>query len=846
MKYLISLLIFSMSILFARGEIIVLNQKMTEAEALATPYSINKTVNSNSIELDISINMIEIVDFEPIPGKKICRIPGFQINSTPELPQYPVLILKYNIPSVDNCEVEITTQYYEYLTVEIAPGTEVLTASDQKGHTILPIKEYEGFYPNCIAKQNTIQYYKGLPIHYFSITPVSYNDDNKQAKITCRFKVKIIFEKNVEDLEEYRSDVFKANRRQEMLSQCDMIDWNQEEYIPVTSQRTQDILLIVNSVGMNYGSESIQKYVEWKNQLGFKVHVVGDKFQWTVDELQALITEKYYELDNLKYVLLMGWYSQLPGVPFEPYLLATEGHYWPHNNNPSYTAYSLINGYDDFTPKFAVGRLHPLNVEQADSIINKIIEYEKNPVTDPFFYSNAFLVSQFEPEGVELNKTTPSTYDKEDLGFIQWLERVRPILVDNGVNAKRIYKRHSILESAGIYPFRWTSSTDVNIRESNIPGFTYPTPYEQYVPVSIQYPNFKWDGTVSDIQESLRSGSFLGIYYGHGSNTGLESFYKFGRNEYIAAKSGSKPSLIFSISCSTGDNTWEGSLANYLSREEHGPIGMFASADYSQIPGNQYLLYGLVHALWPNYISPGGFSYFKNRKISYRLGDILNSGMDFSIDNIPDFRQKMHHRLTYTCFGDPSIDIYTETPTTFVQPIIEHFGPFISVDLEQQHNHEFPVYINFYEKENNRVESYEYNGKNYYFEASENVDSVLVSITSHNKIPYFQYVHGTDDNWAGTRPYGKITNVKFDATHGDLLVYFDINQDYEDYKLSMIPFDQNLSNPNKMQPMEVVLDKDETGYAYAVPTDFNGYIQLYLIHNNVILDAQKILVNFTR
>lgn len=378
----------------------------------------------------------------------------------------------------------------------------------------------------------------------------------------------------------------------------------------------------------------------------------------------------------------------------------------------------------------------------------------------------------------------------------------------------------------------WSTSPLYNI--SNCDEFA--TPKQEYIPDELLYPTFAWDGDSTQIRQIVNQGAFLGIYYGHGSCNGWEHMDKIQADMFESCE---KRPLIFSISCSTGDPNWSMSFANRLSRAQYGPIATFASIDKSYVIPNQYLLYGLTNCIFPNYAPTGRISYFSKFTESYKLGDILNRACAFCNTYIGNF-YKIHNFLTYTCFGDPSIDLYTEVPTNFNEPLITNFGPLVYVNLNIE-NESSPIYINFYEPATGRVESYEYQGANYYYEASSEVSEVKVSITSHNKIPYICNVGVNDGESAYPRPTGKFTNASLTEDGNTLNVEFELSHSLDDYTIRYITINDNLQGYET--DIIVNLDRDAESLQIPLSSGFNGYVQLYMIYNNYLLDDYRVKVN---
>src|SRR5262249_26473568 len=84
-------------------------------------------------------------------------------------------------------------------------------------------------------------------------------------------------------------------------------------------------------------------------------------------------------------------------------------------------------------PDIAVGRIPVKSLDQANTVVNKIIGYEKTPPLAPDFYHNATFAGYFEC------CNSSSSPGRENRTFIQTTEFLRNELVGKGYEVQRIY-----------------------------------------------------------------------------------------------------------------------------------------------------------------------------------------------------------------------------------------------------------------------------------------------------------------------------------------------------------------------------------------------------------------------
>ena len=99
-----------------------------------------------------------------------------------------------------------------------------------------------------------------------------------------------------------------------------------------------------------------------------------------------------------------------------------------------------MDGNDDILPDILLGRISVNTVAEAETIIQKIINYEQNPPSLESFYSKAMVVGNFEDK-YPIIKDLPTIDGCEDSGFpfIKICEEVRDHLKENSYDVQRIY-----------------------------------------------------------------------------------------------------------------------------------------------------------------------------------------------------------------------------------------------------------------------------------------------------------------------------------------------------------------------------------------------------------------------
>jgi len=129
---------------------------------------------------------------------------------------------------------------------------------------------------------------------------------------------------------------------------------------------------------------AILPLVDWKMRKGLRVQTVSTSITGTTTAgIKAWIQDAYDSNEfPPEYILLAGDVGDIPTYSF--------------HGNPSDVPYIQLDG-EDWIPDAMIGRLPGENLAQVETMINKIINYERNPaMADPSWFTNAVgVVGQY-------------------------------------------------------------------------------------------------------------------------------------------------------------------------------------------------------------------------------------------------------------------------------------------------------------------------------------------------------------------------------------------------------------------------------------------------------------------
>lgn len=828
-KQAISLLLALFGILPAIADIVVINDNLTEAEATATPYTltINHDKEGKIIEIDFSLNAFYLNDNSECPGTKVCELPGFAIAGQEGMPMLPENVLRYNLPTCDSLIVDLSNVTNTEISCEISPA-QISDTGGGEYPFFSTVIDYPGYYPSGICQQSNLQFYRGLPVHYVSITPFSYSCREKKLKVITSFKAIINYNEGVRDLEPNRGLAFNQSRYKEIVkivypSVPDFTIWDSLEAATFPEECTEDMLIISSS----YFKNTIDSLADWKRQMGYRVHTYL-KPEIPYQEMDSVIGNAYNNLENLTNVLIIGAHTKMHGIPYTK--LFSQSYIQDHyigEDAINYSGYAHRDGYNDLLPEFNLGFVYVNNEAELKDFFHKLHKYESEPITDESFYKNTFMAGRFEPEGADVNwrdytRIPLNTLYQEDQWTTESLELLRPILVDKGLNVKRIYNIHPYMIQHSVWPAAWSIHSELNQNAQK-----YLNDRMGSFPDYLRYPNFKWAGTKNDIINSFAEGTFLGTYFSHGNSEGWYTL-DFFPTDFPQDQLNDKFPLLLSMCCGSGLVSWNHSFANWLMKMRQGAIGVIASTEISLTFATRYLLEGMLKELFPDTYEEGS-TYLPE----LRLGDLLNKGQLYAEQRTNVNRYHKHQRLTFCSYGDPTVAIHTSTPKVYNDPTIVLNDDYVYVDLSEDYN-KYPSKLHFYDKSTGIVETFDYVGPNFYFKTNSDEDDILVSITGRNRYPYFGEVKDTNGETSFPEYQGKINGVSFVGSYHEFNLNLWLSSPDKDYtihyfaigKHGYITGHTNFNDGDK--PFTIILNDD-----------IDGLFELKLVCDGVLLDTYR-------
>lgn len=286
-------------------------------------------------------------------------------------PDVPKLTASVIVPDLARMVVKVThSEYTDYPDVIVAPSKGNLTR-DIDPSTVPYVfgKAYnrDEFYPASLAQLQTpyiLRDYRGQTIVVF---PFQYNPISRTLRVYHSVTVEI---KRVDDTginPYYRSkEMTHVDAEFNRIYERQFLNIQQVRYTPLEEQG--------NMLVICYGDfmDEMEPFIQWKRMTGIPIEMVDVATIGNSSQIKTYV-ENYYNTYGLTFLLLVGDAEQVPTIAYG-------------GVSASDNSYGFISGADSYAEIF-VGRFSAETPDQVITQVERVVNYEKNPLTATDWFS---------------------------------------------------------------------------------------------------------------------------------------------------------------------------------------------------------------------------------------------------------------------------------------------------------------------------------------------------------------------------------------------------------------------------------------------------------------------------
>lgn len=368
MKYFRILIIamLTLGIAFAATDWIPLSATSKEKSPVITVLKSNNEGILLEIEIPGIYNSIEMRGGEEY---NILSFLDYGTTQDVGFPQLPMINELVEVPSFAKYKISIIESESKVIKgMNIMPFQEPAFDSEVKDNILNKDVQFylsNKIYPESNLKLSMPNIWRDIMVSNFSYCPMKYHPVKKEVEIYTKAIVKIEFiDGNKNHIKNKKTKEEWSKIYNNSVLNYQVPDNNVNSVKAVQTTNDYDMLIIAHS---NYVS-TIEKFAEWKRRRGYKVKVANlTNVGTSQTAIKNYISSEYSNYD-ISYVVFVGDVSQLTW-------------YNPSTTTPGDFNYSLLTGGStDYYPEVAIGRFAITSTSQLETMIEKTINYETEPV----------------------------------------------------------------------------------------------------------------------------------------------------------------------------------------------------------------------------------------------------------------------------------------------------------------------------------------------------------------------------------------------------------------------------------------------------------------------------------
>ena len=588
--------------------------------------------NADRVEVVYSIEEMFIEDLL-IEGQtmQMVYLPGVFLPNNAGAPNLPGSGRYIAIPCGAIPIVEIIDYRTEiFRDIDLAPAPPIPLETDnsppvfEKDPAIYSRNEYYPESPVIISEPVEI---RGVNAVILGITPFQYNPVTKELLVYRDLRVKVDFiggngyfgEDRLRSL--YWEPVLKGSLLN--YSSLPPVDFNR---IGETDEDNFEYMIIIPDDPVFFAwADSIK---EWRTQQGISTGVIPLS---EIGGNDAALIEDYIDNAYATWnpapvaVLLLSDYQDSGD------LYGITSPIW-NDYCVSDNIYADVDGDD--LPDIALARITAQDESDLSTMITKMLDYERQPPTDPGFYDHPLIAGGWQ----------------EDRWFILCCEVIYGYC-ENELGKTPVRQYADGPSPPTVWSTNFNTYMIINYFGPNGLG---------YIPESPSYLT-NWNGSAQGINMSINRGAFFTLHRDHGDVIGWSSpTYTI---PDLAGLNNDELTFVLTINCLTGMyNSPTECFTEVFHRMRHGALGLIAASEVSYSFVNDTYVWGMYDSMWPDFdpgygmddpgpnnLRPG----FANLSGKYYLEA---SNWPFNTDNKAHTYNLFHHH------GDAFITLYSELP----------------------------------------------------------------------------------------------------------------------------------------------------------------------------------------
>jgi hypothetical protein len=593
----------------------------------------------DGVEIVYSMGSLRIEPFD-VDGEtmQVVSIPGALLPNDEGRPNLPGLGRYVALPQGATPRLEIVDVRTQILRdMNIAPAPPIPKESDDSPPVYIKDPVVYGndqLYPTEPIRLSAPMKMRGVDVVIVGITPFQYNPVRRELLVYTDIRLRVDFEGGQGRFGEdrYRS------RHWEPVLQANLINYGSLPEVDF-SRRGQGKDTDHKDVGCEYIiiAPDDPDFIAWADTIRHWRTLQGISSQvYTLSqtgsspsEIESFIDNAYNTWDIPPVAVLL-----LSDYPGSGKTYGIESPLWD-SYCVSDNIYADVDGDD--LPEINLARICAQDGGDLETMIEKFLDYEKNPYTSFGFYNNPVCAGGWQTSR----------------WFILCSEVIYGFLANQlGKSPVREYAIY-----AGTPDTLWST----NVNTDMIVDYFGPDGLG-YIPETPEHLT-DWGGNATRLNNDINAGCFIVQHRDHGSLTGWgEPDY---HNEDLDGLYNTMYPFVFSINCQTGRyDAGSESFTEKFHRIAYGALGLIAASQTSYSFVNDTFVWGMYDAMWPTF-DPGYPGAAKNAGPDNLRPGFANASGKYYLEASNWPYNPQSKTVTYHLFhmhGDAFTTLYSEVP----------------------------------------------------------------------------------------------------------------------------------------------------------------------------------------
>lgn len=617
----------------------------------------SSTETALSLHFSITELGIATIQYDQAKGQEIILKGCFASNAEGQ-PNLPFANQYIAVPRDSQVSIEVREKASETLQgIELLPAAPLqMNCEDERPtlHWDMDVFGKDADYPSKnVTIAHTTQI-RGLDVALIQVTPFRYNPVRKTLEVIYEMDIEVRFEGGNGQFgnPRYRHPAWDGILRNLVINN-DMLPESEgyshlNQAIENREEGCEYLIITIDNPTFTAWADTLKAF-RTKQGILTKVVTTADCGGNEPQDIRNFILNAYnhWDIPPAAVLLFGGNHKTNPSFGLKPFIFRSPES-WGHTYRyPTDNPFADMNG--DSIPDLAISRMTALNANQCQIQVEKLIEYELNPPTDPHHYAHPIINS-----GYQDTKWFAITAQVTNNFF-----RDRKGKHPGNVYMKYWYEDYNPTPPDSIWSIANNTSTVLDYFGPN---------GAQYIPLSIGYlDNWTDMEDKQPFQNAINEGGFLTFYRDH-SNPDWWCCSDI-RPADVATYHYNDPTFLFSIGCSTNSfwnnsSSYTGLVSESFLNAEVGAIGSLGANNVTYSQYNDLITWGMLDYFWPDYMpslgsqSEADFYYPAYSLVAGKLFLSQQAFLPYSANT-----EKVNKTLNlFSYLGEAYLNLYTEVP----------------------------------------------------------------------------------------------------------------------------------------------------------------------------------------